>query len=228
MNYNKQYIITIEHNCMLLSSSFVEETKLKEFARNDGSIFTQKLLDSLQQRNILKRSKMKNKIKASCLREALFTLNGLYLENKINYSLSRALFLFTNSKIPLTVEKINTLLYSQLSETIYILLLLIDFLDVDIKLLFQNKEWIDYMFKMYDTFHLISDKFKSTFSYLIDYITLLMNEYLLSIISLGSLLLQERRKYNISPKRNILTRDPNDNTGMVHLHNVLYSLRIEV
>ena len=227
MNYNERrgkYILSLGITSIYLSVFFVENTKLKEWINEDTLIIRQKLLDLFRQRDPLKSMLIKHQSANILLLilSALSTLNQFYSKENNNLPVNKNLFSYYRLDVPLSPE-----LFDQILEKLYILFFLIDYLEVDKNLLLQNDGWINFITEIYNTILFASDNIKQLHSSLINDVMSHIEEYLhLLTPRLGQLLLKERQRYNIPPKRNILTKGPNDSTGL-NLHNVLYSLRTD-
>ena len=227
MNYNERhgkYILSLGISSIYLSVFFVENTKLKEWINEDTLIIRQKVLDLFRQRDPLKSMLIKHQSANILLMIslALLTLNRFYSKEYNNLPINKNLSSYYSLGVPLSPE-----LFDQVLEKLYILFFLIDYLEIDKNLLLQDDGWINFITELYNTILSASDNTKQLHASLINDVMSHIEEYLhLRKPRLGQLLLKERRRHNISPTRNIITRGPNDNTGL-NLHNVMYSLRTD-
>ena len=152
-------------------------------------------------------------------------LNDIYSnekQNKLKAYITRSSY---GATYPIS-DSVTSLQFLAIVGRLYLLFFLIDHLDIDERVLLQNDEWRNYIIDLYHILPSMKEKIKLQHSSSqLDKFLLRIEQHITHInSSLGSLLLQERQRYNIAPTRNIITRGPNDSTR-INLHNVMYSLR---
>ena len=230
MNYDpnkNKYKLDLEETSIYLSVPFVEQTKLKEFIGQDKSTIIQELLNALQGVSLSRHVVLNRKGLILRLIRALIALDSLYSKEKSNFSIKKFLTVYNARGVALVFEQLEDHSFSILLGNFYTLLLLIDYLNIPTRILLRNDEWLNIVEKIYNRLSTMSDFYKNQYVMTIKDIIPLIEKYSRSsILPLGQLLLKERRTRSIFPTRNILTRGPNDSTGL-NLHNVMYSLRTD-
>lgn len=223
---NNTYRLNLEDiylSSIQLSPLFVENTKLKDFVDEKSFIIREQLLSNV----LYNENGYGNTLHG--VADALKTLDTIYSNvnpTKLEKYLTKAVHGASHPISRLAADfQINAVI-----QKLYLLFLLTDFLDVDERILLQSEEWKHYVIKLYETLPKLKEKIP------INHFTSLnrLNKILLRLerhmyyinISLGNLLLQHRQQYNIQPTRNIITKGPNDSTG-INLHNVMYFLRTD-
>ena len=226
MNYDpdkNKYKLDLEETSIYLSVPFVEQTKLKEFIGEDKSIIVLHLLNAQQ---VFLSSSTKKALILRLIR-ALIALDSLYSKEKSNFSIKEFLTIYNTRGVALVFEQLEDHAFSILLGNFYTLLLLIDYLNIPTWILLRNDEWLNIVEKVYNRMSTMSDYYKNQYIRSMKDIIPLIEKYSRSsILPLGQLLLRERRTRSIFPTRNILTKGPNDSTGL-NLHNVMYSLRTD-
>lgn len=227
MIYKNEYKLDLEDMSVYLSIPFIEQTKLKEFIHKDKLLTPRELLNALQ-RNISSMCKQQSNIYTiSRIDNSLSILDNFYSKNKNNCSLIEFLTVYDYNSVPLIFEQISEIEFIQVIYNFYMLILLIDYLNISPKILSRNNEWLNIANKIYKRMPLVSEFYKTHYYFLINDIIPLIECYARNdILPLGQLLLKERQQYNIPPTRNIITKGPNDST-VLNLHNVMYSLRTD-